>query len=135
MMLPKELESALQGIIPSHVVTCSADGEPNVTCISQVHFVDATHVALSHQYFNKTVKNIRENPQACLQIIAPDTQHTWILQVRFNHSETEGPLYDRMAMQLEAIASMQHMQDVFKLQSADVYEVLSVKKLVEARSA
>jgi hypothetical protein len=133
--LPDEIKIAMQGVIPSHLVTCSADGVPNVTAISQVFYVDPTHVALSHQFFNKTWKNIRENPLACAQLIAPRTHDTWILQLRFLRSEKEGALFDQMAMQLEAISSMQKMQDVFVLQAADIYEVLSVRKLVEARTS
>jgi predicted pyridoxine 5'-phosphate oxidase superfamily flavin-nucleotide-binding protein len=133
-VLTKDIESAMRGIIPSQVLTCSADGVPNITCISQVYYVDPTHVALSYQYFNKTIKNLRENPRACVQVIAPDTGYTFLLQLRFDHSEKEGPIFDRMSMELEAIASMQHMEGVFKLQAADVYEVLSVRKLVEARA-
>ena len=34
-----------------------------------------------------------------------------------------------MDMQLEAIASMSGMSGVFKLQAADVYRVLSVRKM------
>jgi hypothetical protein len=132
-VLPDEIKVAMQGMVPSHLVTCSADGVPNATCISQVFYVDSKHVALSFQFFNKTIRNVRENPQACVQVIAPRTNDTWLLQLRFERSETEGPLFDQMAMQLEAVASMQQMQNVFDLRAADVYEVLSVKKLVEAR--
>ena len=46
------------------MTTCSLEGEPNITEISQVHLVDDTHVALSHQFFNKTQRNVRENPHA-----------------------------------------------------------------------
>ena len=38
-----------------------------------------------------------------------------------------------MEMQLEAIASMTGMQDIFKLEAAYVFRVLSVKKGTEAQ--
>ena len=57
-ILPDEIKPAMQGVIPSHVVTCSRDGTPNASAISQVYYVDPDHVALSHQFFNKTKRNL-----------------------------------------------------------------------------
>jgi hypothetical protein len=131
-MIRDEMLPALQGVVPSHIATCSADGTPNVTAISQVYYVDRTHVALSNQFFSKTRRNLDENPYAFVQLIHPETAHMWFLELRFLRSEAEGPLFDAMDMQLEAIASLQGMHGVFKLQSADLYEVLSVREAREA---
>jgi predicted pyridoxine 5'-phosphate oxidase superfamily flavin-nucleotide-binding protein len=68
-MLPDEIKPAMQGVIPSHVVTSARDGTPNANAISQVYYVDADHVALSHQFFNKTKRNIAENPYALVWLI------------------------------------------------------------------
>jgi hypothetical protein len=43
----EELAPCFQGIIPSIIATCGRDGEPNVTYLSQVYYVDAKHVAMS----------------------------------------------------------------------------------------
>ena len=61
--LPADIRPALDNGIPAVMVTCSAEGTPNVTVISQVYYVDDTHVALSFQFFSKTIRNVRENPQ------------------------------------------------------------------------
>ncbi len=63
-MLPDEIKPALQGVIPSAIITASSQGVPNATFLSQVYYVDESHVALTHQFFNKTHRNIRENPYA-----------------------------------------------------------------------
>jgi Pyridoxamine 5'-phosphate oxidase len=126
--LPDEIRAAMQGVIPSHVVTCAADGTPNASAISQVYYVDADHVALSHQFFNKTKRNIEENPQAAVWLIHPETFETWDLELVFDHSETNGPIFDVMSMQIEAIASMVGMKGIFKLRAADVFRVVSVTK-------
>lgn len=51
------------------------------------------------------------------------------MDVTYDHSETEGEIFDQMDMQLKAIASMSGMTGVFKLQAADIYKVNSVQKL------
>ena len=131
--LPEEIKAAMQGVIPSHVVTCAPDGTPNATAISQVYWVDPHHVALSHQFFNKTVRNVRENPRALVWLISPQTLDSWDLEVEFDHAETSGPVFDALDMQIEAIASMVGLKGIFKLKSADIYRVVSVTKNVEER--
>lgn len=120
----------MQGVIPSSIVTCSLAGEPNTTVISQVFYVDEEHVALSFQFFNKTIRNVRENPNAVVQIIHPGEFKIWNLDIQYKHSETEGDIFDQMDMQLEAIASMTGMSDVFKLHAADIYEVKSITQVI-----
>lgn len=131
--LPDEIKAAMQGVIPSHVVTCARDGTPNATAISQVYYVDPEHVALSHQFFNKTVRNVRENPRALVWVIHPRTFDTWDLEVEFDHAETSGPIFDALDMQIEAIASIVGLKGIFKLRSADIFRVVSVTKNLSER--
>jgi adenylate cyclase len=73
---PVALESilqCLQGVIPSPFATCSADGIPNVTYMSIVHYFDAERVALSRQFFNKTRANLDANPHAQVRVVDPAT--------------------------------------------------------------
>ena len=126
--LPDEIRSVLSNGLPAVIVTCSADGVPNVTVISQVYHVDETHVALSFQFFNKTIRNVRENPRAFAGLTDFMGQADWTLDLQFERSETEGPIFDAMDMQIEAIASATGMSGIFKLRAADIYRVLSVEK-------
>ena len=133
--IPKDLMPALQGVIPSNVTTCSLSGEPNTTDVSQVYYVDDRHVALSFQFFSKTIRNVRENPYVMVLVINPATLETWQFDLRYDHSETEGPLFDEMDMKLEVIASHTGMSGIFKLRAADVYEVLAVTRLDDRRDS
>lgn len=128
-MIPEELRPALQGIIPATLATCSAGGEPNGTYISQVFYVDDDHVAISFQFFNKTFRNVRENPRAHVKVIHPETGEEWSMDIGYDHSETEGPIFESMEMQLEAIASVQGMSEVFKLKAADIYKVKTLNRM------
>ena len=127
--LPQEIRPVLDNGVPALMVTCSADGTPNVTIISQVYYVDETRVALSFQFFSKTIKNVRENPRAWAGVTDFVGQADWLLDLAFEHSETEGPIFDAMDMQIEAIASATGMSGIFKLRAADVYRVLSVERV------
>ena len=118
-----------QGVAPAMVATSSAAGIPNVTYVSQVHYLDPTRVALSCQFFNKTRRNIDENPYASVQLYDPLGFEAWELDLAFDHSESSGPLFETMSMRIQAIASHTGMKGVFRLLSADVFRVLAARKI------
>jgi uncharacterized protein len=126
--LPAEIRPVLDNGIPAVMVTCSADGVPNVTVISQVYYVDDVHVALSFQFFSKTIRNVRENPRAFVCVSDVVGHVEWLLHLEFQRSETHGPIFDAMDMQIEAIASATGMSGIFKLRAADIYHVVSVDR-------
>ncbi len=123
-----EISRCFQGVIPSMIVTADSRGIPNVTYLSQVHLIDEKHVALSCQFFNKTRRNLDENPNAWVEVYDPLTMQTYRLRLRFLHSEKSGPLFDAMSLRIQAIAAHTGMSGVFRLIAADVFEVLSVEK-------
>ena len=125
----ESIRACLEGVVPSLVATCAADGVPNLTYVSQVHYVDRRHVALSFQFFNKTRENILANPRATVFLIDPHTAARYVLQVRYLRTETSGGLFERMKAHLAGIASHTGMAGVFKLQGADVYEALGIEHL------
>lgn len=124
----EDLGECFQGIVPSLIATCSRRGEPNITYLSQVFYVDSKHVALSCQFFNKTRRNIDENPWVTILLHHPVTFETFHLRARFVRAETEGPLFETMAARIQVIASHTGMAGVFELISADVCEVWSLTR-------
>ena len=126
-MIPLEsLTSCFQGLVPAWLCTCSRAGVPNVAILSHVDYVDPRHVALSFQFFNKSKRNIAENPKAMVRLYDPDTMQAYALRLRFVRTETEGPTFESMRLRIEAIASYSGLKGIFKLLGADIYEVLSV---------
>ena len=132
MSVPLEtLATCFQGLLPAQLFTCSSDGIPNAAYLSHVDYVDSSHVALSFQFFNKSRRNIAENPHALVTMLDPDTGLGWQLRLRYVRSETSGPLFERMALRIEAIASYCGLKGIFKLRAADVYEVRSIEPAPE----
>ena len=125
----EEIMPSLQGVIPTIVATSSLEHIPNVTYISQVYFVDEHHVALSYQFFNKTIRNVRENPLLVAIITCPVSYTLHKLVLQYKESQTTGEVFDNMSLQLDALAIVQHKEEIFKLKAADIYEVLSIEEL------
>jgi adenylate cyclase len=121
------IRNCFEGAIPSAIATCAPDGTPNVSYLSQVHFVDDAHVALSFQFFNKTRENVLANPRAAVLVADPATAARFRLAVRYVRTETAGALFESMKAKLAGIASHTGMSGVFRLQGADVYEVLAIE--------
>lgn len=122
-----ELRRCFEGAVPSVIATCDPAGVPNVAYLSQVHYVDDTHVALTFQFFNTTRKNILENPRAVVQVVDPLTAAHYRLELEYLRTETEGPLFEKMKAKLAGIASHTGMSKVFRLRGSDVYQVLGVE--------
>ena len=127
----EQMTPCFQGILPSMFFTCALDGTPNAAFLSHVDYVDATHVALSFQFFNKSRRNVAENPHAMVRVIDPDTNQGYAMRLKFERSETSGPIFDRMFLRIEAIASYVGLKGIFKLKAADIYLVESVELVPE----
>jgi hypothetical protein len=132
MMTPLKLSDiprCFQGVTPSLIATVDGRGMPNVTYVSQVYYVDEQHVALSCQFFNKTRRNLDENPRACVETYDPLTMQAYRLRLTFVRSEKQGPLFDTMSARIEAIASATGMKGIFRLIAADVFDVVSLEQV------
>jgi predicted pyridoxine 5'-phosphate oxidase superfamily flavin-nucleotide-binding protein len=123
------MPGCFDGVIPPVIATCSAQGVPNLTAISQLYPVDECHVALSNQFFSKTIRNLAENPRASVLVTDSQTGSIFRLSLRFDHRETSGALFEELRASIDAIAEMMHATGVFKLRAADVYQVLECAHL------
>ena len=128
-----DIASCFEGVVPAEIATASADGTPNITHLSRVHMIDDDHVALSNQFFSKTVRNLAENPRACVIVVDPHTYDSFKLILQYERTERRGPLFELMRRDIDAIAALTGMQDVFRLRSADVYRVVAIDQVLAAR--
>jgi hypothetical protein len=89
--------------------------------------LDSNHVALSFQFFNKSRKNVLENPKAQVLLVEPATFRQFQLDLVYEATLTEGPIFERLRVHLDAVASQIGMSHIFSLRGADVFQVLSCR--------
>jgi hypothetical protein len=118
------IQACLRGVIPSAFATVANDGTPNVIYLSVVHYVDSERVGLSRQFFNKTRANLDVNPYGQARVVDPDTLAEYVLDLRYLHTETDGPVFDAIAANVEAAAESGAMRGVFRLRGVDIHQVL-----------
>lgn len=120
------LEDCFEGVIPAIIATASADGVPNISYLSHVDLVDERHVALSNQFFGKTVDNLRANPSASLMLVDGATGRQYRLDVTWIRNEREGALFRDIAIKLNASSAQVGMSEVMRLDSVDLFRVEAV---------
>ena len=80
-----EIKDSLKSTKIAYLSTAAKDGSPNVVPIGAFKFLDDETLLISDQFFNKTLKNLQENPKIAMawwgdrggfQIKADITIHT-----------------------------------------------------------
>jgi len=132
MIALANIANCFEGEIPSVLATCASDGEPHVTNLSRAFLVDDHHVAISNQFFTKTVANLAGNPLATLICVHPGTGLSYKMLLRHERTEDEGELFDAVRSSIEVIASLTGMAHVFALRAVDVFRVLDVEAVAPA---
>jgi adenylate cyclase len=127
------LRDCFEGTVPAILATVDPSGIPNVSFISQVHYVDPGRVALSYQFFNKTRRNILSTRSAAVELIDPLTMAFYQLDLDFETTESDGPVFETMKARLAGIASHTGMQGVFRLMGADLFRVRKIRRVVAPR--
>lgn len=123
----EDLQICCEGVVPPVIATASADGTPNITYLSCAHMLDAERIALSNQFFSKTARNIAENPYAQVLLIDPRNYDEFRLDLVYERTDRHGPAFDALRRQVDAVAALEGMQDVFRLRAADVYRIVAAE--------
>ena len=128
------IERCFGGAIPAILGTVAVDGTPNVTYLTKAHRVDDERVALSNQFMSKTSKNLAANPRGSLLLVDPITYDEYRLDLVYERTERRGHVFERLRNDVDAIAAISGMQDVFRLRAADIFRVLDVHAVQHAPS-
>ena len=127
----RDLRRSFDGRIPAVVATASAGGVPNITHLSIVHEVDDERIALSNQFMSKTSRNVAENPHASLLLVDPVSFSEYRLTIRYERTDRRGPVFERLRDDVDKVAALSGMRDVFRLRSADIFRVESIEVIVD----
>ena len=127
----RDLRRCFDGRIPAVIATASAAGMPNITYLSAVQQVDDERVALSNQFMSKTSRNLAENPRASLMLLDPVSYSEYLLTLRYERTDRRGPVFERLRNDVDRVAALSGMRDVFRLRSADICRVESIELLVD----
>ena len=119
----------MEGVIPPVLCTVSPDRVPNVSYLSLCEYVDPLHIALSYQFFNRSRENVLATRRASLTLDDPYTGGGVVLQLEYQRTETEGPVFERLRAKLMGVASHIGMDKVFHLRGADIYRVLEMRRV------
>jgi predicted pyridoxine 5'-phosphate oxidase superfamily flavin-nucleotide-binding protein len=128
----RDLADCFEGAVPAVIATAAADGTPNVTYLSKVCRVDDERVALSNQFFSKTSRNLAENPRASVLVLDPTSYDQYRLSLVYERTDRRGPVFDRLREDVDVVAALEGMQDVFKLRTADIYRVVHIEQVLAA---
>lgn len=123
----RDLRRCFDGRVPAVIATASAVGVPNITYLTSVHPVDAERVAISNQFLSKTARNLAENPRASLLLLDPLDFAEYRLTIRYERTERRGPVFERLRDDVDRVAALSGMKDVFRLRTADIYRVEAIE--------
>ena len=130
----REVRRILDGVIPPSICSVSADGVPHVNLLSHAEYVDDEHIALSFQFFNRSRENILSTGRVALMAEDPFSGAGVEFQLRYERTDTEGPVFERLRAKLAGIAAHSGMEQVFRLRGADVYRVLQCRRMQQVET-
>lgn len=123
MIRLSSIRDSFEGVIPSVIATMDASGQPNISYLSHIYYIDERHVALSNQFFSKTSENIRNSNRASAMVVSGRTGVQHILDITFKESLQAGPLFDRLSAHLKAMGHAAGMEEVMRLRAIDIFHV------------
>ena len=77
---------------------------------------------------SKTSRNLATNPRASLLLMDPVTHDEFRLSLVYERTERRGPVFERLRADVDVLAALSDMSDVFRLRAADVFRVTAIEQ-------
>ncbi|CAN7461749.1 GAF domain-containing protein [Rhizobium sp. LjRoot254] len=127
------IRDCFEGVVPCIMATSDIDGVPNVSMVSQIHYVDPFRIALSYQFFNKTRRNVLATRTASIVVFDPVSMAQYRMLLDYEETQTSGPIFESMKAKLAGIASHTGMHGIFRLLGSDLYRVRAIETISEKK--
>ena len=101
-VLTDDIRAAIDRAVLCWLATADADGHPNVSP-KEVFAALEDDVVIAHIASPRSLRNVRENPRACVSVLEVFAQTGWKLAGRASIVEPGDPEFARLAAPLEAI--------------------------------
>lgn len=106
------------------LATASKDGDPNVVPVGSVFLIDPETIWVGNQFMNTSIKNVKENPRACLYAWGPDTKGC--LKIKADvEVHTTGADYEKMKEMVKARRADLVCRSLIVLKITEVYNCKS----------
>jgi predicted pyridoxine 5'-phosphate oxidase superfamily flavin-nucleotide-binding protein len=122
--LTAEMMEIFKGAKYFPLATASRDGDPNVVPVGSVFLIDPETIWIGNQFMKQTLKNLKENPKACLYAWGPETKGCLKLKCKVI-VHTSGPDYDKMKEMVKARKAESVCKALLEFKITEVYNCKS----------
>ena len=122
--LTPEMEELLKTTKYFPLATASKDGEPNVVPVGSVFLMDAETIWIGNQFMDTTLKNLKENPRACLYVWTQGVKGCLKIKADVQVVES-GPDYEKMKGMVSAKKAELKCRSLLALKVTDVFDCAS----------
>ena len=93
--LTDEVLKAVEKTMPTCIASASSDGIPNIVYVTYIKAVDNETLVVADNKFEKTRKNLDENPRLSVVVLDPDTKKAYQIKCR-SECVTGGDRYNQV---------------------------------------
>jgi hypothetical protein len=105
------------------LATASKDGEPNVAPMGAVFPRDAETIWIGNQFMKTTLRNVLENPRACLYVWRPGIRGCYKIKGDVE-VRTEGADYETMRHEVKAVKPELHCRSLLVMKVTGVFDCM-----------
>ncbi len=105
------------------LATASRDGEPNVAPMGAVFPRDPETIWIGNQFMKTTLKNVLENPRACLYLWGQGITGCYKIKGDIE-IQSEGPEYEAMKDQVHKVKPGLHCRSLLVMKVTEVFDCM-----------